>query len=474
MRNFLFQIAVLGYFRINDPYRLLGLFLILLMVALPTLIDWPGLTHLELHSFLVGEKMNDGFSMYSEIADHTPPLAAWLYEAFDFVFGRSVAARHIMAFMLIYFLSCFVGFFFINRKAFGENTYVPSLIFGLLMLLSFDTLVLSADLFQLVFLLLALNNLIKIVEFREQRDETIFNLGLFLSGASLCSAYSLINLPGSILILILFTRTSLRLHLLMLFGFLLPHLILITLAYWRDTLPDFLNYYYIQNILDTTGSLLPWTNYFLLGAVPLFFMVISLIIVNREARTTKYQSQVLQVLLVWMGFSFLQIYLTPSLRPQNFIILAPSFTFFITHFFLLIRRRRFAGLNTWILFFGVIATHYLVKYDFINQIDTSHLLVKAPSEKVKEKILVLTKDSELYQSAEAGSPFFNWRFAESIFNEMDYYENVLKADAAFRKELPRVIIDPESRMQKVFERIPWIEKKYQQKGKKYILNLNAE
>src|SRR5688572_24742623 len=218
---------MLRYFRINDPYRLVGLLVIMTLLSLPLFIDPPPLTHPELKSFVIGEKVHEGNTLYAELIDSTPPLASWFYGLCDLVFGRSVTIRHIFAFLILLTQSAFLGIMFIDKKVFSENTYIPSFIFSILAFISFDSLSLTADLLASGFILLTLNNLFKEIEFRIQRDETIFNLGLFLSLASLLRFSHIIYLPGAILVLLIFTRSSLRKYLLMTLGFLLPHIFLI-------------------------------------------------------------------------------------------------------------------------------------------------------------------------------------------------------------------------------------------------------
>ncbi len=55
------------------------------------------------------------------------PLAAWFNAFLDLCFGRSVLARHIVAFLLIFLQASYLGIVFSSKKAFAENTYIPSL-----------------------------------------------------------------------------------------------------------------------------------------------------------------------------------------------------------------------------------------------------------------------------------------------------------------------------------------------------------
>jgi hypothetical protein len=152
---------VLRFFRLNDPYRLLALLLILCLFSLPMLIDPAMATIQELKSFLVGEALNSGKSLYVQLVDDTAPFTAWVFKWLEALFGRSLTARHLLALLVIFFQASFFGILLINNKAYNENTYLPSLVFGLLAFYSFDMLSVSPELLASTALLFALNNLFK-------------------------------------------------------------------------------------------------------------------------------------------------------------------------------------------------------------------------------------------------------------------------------------------------------------------------
>ncbi|MBX2944387.1 MAG: hypothetical protein KF725_01035 [Cyclobacteriaceae bacterium] len=452
---------MLRYFRINDPYRLIGLLGLLVALCLPLLMDTPQTTLPELKSFLVGEKVSDGFGLYHELIDSTPPFAAWFYGACDFLFGRSLTARHIAALLILFFQSAFLGIVFIDKKVFAENTYIPTLIFSILTLISFDFLSLTADLLAFGFLLLALNALLTEIEFRVQRDETIFNLGLFISFASLCNFSYIIFLPGIILILLLFTRNTLRKHLLLLTGFLLPHLILCSVYYINGNLGDLWNRFYWFGLSFPNEKLVSLKSLLILTSVPLVYLFISVFILGRDARLTKYQSQLLQTMFLWLLIGLLQIYFTPDLRPQNLLPLLPAVSFFLTHFLLLIRRRKFAELSIWMLLIGVVCGQYLTRYNKLTSVDYASLFVNASSFTITDKnVLLLADQPGIFLNNKLSPPFINWPLTKEIMDGPQYYENLLLVSRLFEKDLPEVIVDPENKMEKFFERLPVLKIRY--------------
>ena len=195
---------LLRFFRINDPYRLLGLFILLILLGLPFFIDPAPATLQELKSFVLGEAIRDGKLMYIQVFDSTAPWTANTFGLINWLFGRSLIIQHSLALVLIFFQAAFFAVLLIQNKAYNDNTYVPALVFGLLCFFSFDLLSFSPELLASTVLLLALNNLFKEIEFRIQRDEIILNLGVFLGVATLFIFSYVVFLFGTIFILFLF------------------------------------------------------------------------------------------------------------------------------------------------------------------------------------------------------------------------------------------------------------------------------
>jgi hypothetical protein len=459
---------LLSYFRINDPYRLIGLLVIMTVLSLPLFIDSPSLTYPELESFVIGEKVNEGNGLYTELLDNTPPLASWIYGACNWIFGRSLGARHILAFFILLIQSSFIGIMFIDKKVFSENTYIPSLLFSLLAFISFDSLALTSDLFAFGFILLVLNNLFKEIEFRIQRDEIIFNLGLFISLASLLNFSYAVYLPGAMLALALFTRSSLRKYLLLTFGFLLPHFLFVCAFYLYGNLPSLWFHFYVPNLRFSSPSLVSAGSLLTLCAMPLAYLFLSLFILNRDARLTKYQAQIFQAMFLWFVTAFVQVALTQDRRPQSLISLIPSVSFFLTHFLLLIRRRKFAEINLFVLASGIVTVAYLSRYDKISRIRYDGIFVRQEAPAIKNKrILVLDDKPALFAQNRLATPFYDWSLCKPIFEAPAYYENLLMVNRSIKKDLPDIIIDPGDLMKDFFDRLPELKAKYRKSAEGY-------
>jgi hypothetical protein len=464
--------VLLRFFRINDPYRLLVIFILLVLIGLGFFIDPASTTLMELKAMVLGEALNSDKGLYTEVHTSVPPLAAWFYGWEEWLFGRSLTARHIVAFILIFFQGAYFAILLINNKAQSESTYLPAFLFGVVCFFSFDMLTLSPELFASSLLLLALNNLFKEVEFRVQRDDTLLLLGFYLGLASLFVFTYILFLPGALIVLAIFTRLSIRKTLLLIFGFALPHLLLMVAYYFNGTF-EFLwsNYYtsvvwFAENRFSLSGMLY-------LSAIPIAYFFFSLVMLNREARLTKYQSQLLQIMFLWLLIAITEIGVAGKMAPHRVITYAPPLAYFISHYILLVRRKWLAELLLWGFAGGIVTIAYLARYDKISKIDYSKMFfTKATSAPIDKRILVLDEQWGYFENNKLATGFFDWRVSESYFREMDYFDNVVLIDKAFQKDLPEVIIDPNKVMPGVFKRIPGLARNYSKQDDTYYLNIS--
>lgn len=457
---------MLRFFRINDPYRLLAILVFLILFSLPSLTNAPELTKPELKAMVVGEALHDGQMMYAEVYDPTAPLAAGTFWFTDWMMGRSIFGRQIVALILIFFQAAFFAILLINNKAYNDNTYVPGLIYGLLCFISFDFLSVTPELLGSTVLLLALNNLFREIEFRVQRDETIVNVGFYIGLASTFVFTYGIFLLAAFVILIVFTRISFRKSLLLLFGFFLPHVFIAVYYYYRDALPSLWNNFYLENFLHTDINLISGKSLLVLGALPIIYFVFSLFMMTREARFTKYQSQLFQVMFLWVVFCLVEIFLTRQLSPHSLIIMIPSLAYFFSHYLLLIRRKWIAESMLWILIGGVISIGIFAEKGSIGSVDYSKMFVGSAKRSLpvtNKKVMVIGDDISVYRDNKLGGYFLDWRLSEPTLN-VKYYDNLVILDAMFHDAPPDVIVDQRGMFASIMEKIPSLGIKYKRQG----------
>lgn len=427
------------------------------------------LTKPELQSFVIGEKVSEGFTPFHELITSTPILTQWMYGITDILMGRSLTGRHVLAFVILFIQACYLGIVFINKKAFAENTYVPSALFIILCAFSFDVITITGTLLASGFLLLAINSLFNEIEFREPKDETLLKLGFYLSLASLSDFSFVVFFVAANVVLILYTRTSLRRNLLYFTGFLLPHALLISWFYFTDSLGSLWQFFYKPSFTWESERLISFKTLLVLGSVPLFYFVVSFFLLNRAVRLTNYQSQLLQAMFIWLLAGVAHLFFTPLLRPQSLLPLLPPLAFLLAHSLLAIRRRRIADFHLWILLAGTLATATAVRFQWIQPGGYDSLVVSSTPGNGQQKVLVLANDLQPYVYNELATGFQEWVLIESVWQHPEYYENVVLVGTQLTRDWPERIIDPDNRLESFLPFLPHVQARYEKKGINYVM-----
>lgn len=460
---------LLGFFRINDPYRLLGLLIIIILISLPHWIAPAGMLLSELKYAVLGEAFANGKGLYTQLFDDTPPLAGTLFGFKDMLFGRSEIAGQVIALIIIFFQSGYFAILLINNKAYTENTYLPALIFGLLSFVSFDIVSLSPELLASTVLLFALNKLFHEIEFKMQRDDIVLKLGVYLGLATFLVFSYWIFLIITIVILVLFTRPGFRKIALLLLGFALPHAILWSIYFYTDQTQLLWQNFYAKNITLTGEQLLSTKGIFVLCGVPIGYFVFSVFMMNREARFTKYQSQLMQIMFLWILTSLAHVFMVRVFTSASLLTFIPPLAYFISHYLLLIRRRWRAETMLWIFIIGIVSVNYLSRFGKIESINYSSLFpgpVVHP-QLAGEHVMNLGPELNVYKNNRLGGFFLNWELAEPVFEDFSTYENVEIVARCFQEDPPTVIIDENNFFEKVLERIPYLKSHYKKEGVYY-------
>ncbi len=460
---------MLRFFRVNDPYRLLGVLFVMIAASIPLLLKSDLITIQELKNMVLGEALNDGKTIYTQVVDDTPWLASKFDQWTEWIFGRSLTARHILALIILFFQATFFSLILVRNKAYNENNYFPALIFGVLCFFSFDVVALSDELWASMFLLFALDNLFKEIEFKVQRDETILNLGVYVGIASMFVFSYSIYLIGVYVILLAFARINIRKSFLLLFGFIFPHLLLAVVYYFKNGLPQLGHLFYGANLTLSSIELVSWKSLFWLGLTVIVYFFFSMVMLSREARFTRYQSQLMQVMLIWLLIALVNVFVARERSPHSFITFFPSIAYFISHYLLLIRRKWIAEMMLWVFILTTVGIGSSAQRNKLDRVNYSNLLINSEQPKdIKDKrILILSDRMELYQSNKMAGYFLNWNLSKEIFELHHYYQDIVFINESFQNDPPDVIIDERNQMKKIFSRLPIVGQQYERRGNRY-------
>lgn len=457
---------MLQFFRTYDPLRLLTVLFFLLALRLPLLLnvffsDIPLLSPI-LDSMLVGERVAEGNAIYKEVFAGIAPFSAWFYAGLDILFGRSVFGYAIVGTVLLFVQAIIFNTLLLRRDFLLDRSYVPAMLYVFFGSISFDYFNVSPVLLSLTFLLLVVREIFTLTE--NTHDQTLFTIGLYLGIATL------FHLPSSIFLfwvsigLGVFRSTSFRQHLLFLFGFAFPILLLGLYFFWNNSLIDFVVQYF-NSISFTPQFYLSIQDFIILLAFPTLFLVLAVLNMFSGRSLTNYQSYCRQMMLFWLIASVFSLLLCKYLLPFQFALFLPPLTFFITYYLFSIQRKWISELLFLSVLGGIGVQLWATRTEIIYPIDYSKAIITKPSDfnLKNQKIWVFGENHSYYIDNKPVTPYFDWYITQKRIEELNNYQALLLFYNQIEKDKPQFIIDQNKQLPPLFERIPLLSQKYSTK-----------
>ncbi len=471
---------MLGFFRINDPYRLAVILIFLILAALPIWLQPEMFTQPELHWMVVGERISGGALLYVDLWDETGPLAAIVYGFTDFLFGRSVSGYRILGVALIFFQAAYFNISLLRNKILTENNYVPALVYALLGMMIFNEATLSPAVMGMTFIIPAVDNLFFHLQSRIKSDTPLGNIGILTGFATLFYLPYIYFMLIWFVALLLYSATVSRRYLLMFYGFFFVLFILWVYYVWKGEADKLFIDYFFSLFKNANVYYLPVTGILIILAFPIVVFIVNLLMVYNQPGYTNYQSRVqsfflltLVVLIpVWLIYS--------DHSGNNLILFIPGMSFFISQGFVLFRKRWKRESFFILFFFWVLAFDYAAFYDLSGlrgKTGLSAVMIReinCPVPLEGKSVLVVGDNINYYAHSKQATPYLEWRLARMQLEQLQYYDNVVDIYKNFLNDMPEVIIDLEGIMQNVFEKIPLLQQKYLLADEQGIYVINRE
>ncbi|WP_422360369.1 hypothetical protein [Reichenbachiella sp.] len=457
---------MLTFFKTNDPYRLVGVFLLLLVIRVPMFISGVPMILPELKWLLIGERLGSGdYIMYQDVWDYTAPLAVFVYKWFFILFGKTRVPYLIFSVLLVVAQAGIFNNVMLRNKAYNGSTYVPALLYMVFMNSFFDFLTLSPVLLSMTFVLLAMNNLFKRMD-NQTKDELFIFTGVFLGIATLFYLPAFWFFVVTILSLVLYTGSILRRMMLLVYGFAMVAGLASLYFYWFD---DYLIFqHHVVNslwVIDTI-KYLNWTELTIITAVPLLIFFTSIYKVRKLGKYINFQEKIQQVMLMFFLSGFFALMMAREVSTYQLIFFVPSVAFFVAHYLLLIKNWIIAELSVGIIIILVLYNHlaFSNKWFHVDRFVSYEPMMINESEYGKlvagKKVLVLGSDLRHYKNASLATPYLNWRLSQIQLKALNYYDNSAEVFVNFNEDLPEVIIDQEQTMPELLRIMPTIASQY--------------
>jgi hypothetical protein len=419
----------------------------------------------EIGWLVTGEKLAAGSILYLDIWDDIAPFSAVVYRIIHEIFGRSVLAYHFISILLVLLQAFIFNTILINTKSFDESSYIPAVVYTLLMSSFIDFNTLSPVLMSITFILLAMNNIFFHVD-NKSWVGNLLNTGLYLSVASLFYMPCILFVIPIFLSYILFTGITPRHFLLFLYGVLLPYIFISVYFFWFNALNEFYNHFIYANLFMPGIRFIGLTDFLIISILPIIYLMFSFFKLFEASRYTSYQVRYQQIMFFMLLAAVLSWIFVNKRAPYQLIIFVPFAVFFLSHFFVLIQKKIFAEGLFLLLILYISGMNLGSSYQKVipQIIDYEELLVtNTPLDEMikNKKILVLGDDLQYYKNSRLATPYLNWNLAQVHFNNPYYYDNLTAIYSNIKNDLPEIIIDKQDAFAEVINAMPTLQDLYE-------------
>lgn len=457
---------MIALLRVTDPLRLLLVVVIFFLLRLALFYNYLPITGMEVFCGLVGHHMAEGKTMYADIWDNTPPLSAGFFWLVHLLFGSQPLTYQLIGMAIVALQAVIFNYIALQHNLYNEKNYLPALFYCLFALTSFETATLSPQLLSVTLLLLLLNSLLHL------RDQ-VTNENLFVIGAYTATA-ALFYYPAIIFILFVFVSLPLirsfsyREFVIIVLGMLFVPLLPLTYYYYVDALEDFVYNFWLSLFLPErfvlSGNLV-----LLLMALPAtsFFSAVVKTYASSGA-FVNFQQLTHRLMLLWV----LLVAIAAGLFSQgfsgySFILLAVPYSFFLAHYFLLLRKHWTTDLLAILLVISLPAVSWLTlakQSAFPPSLQYSYLLPSQPLPlpRPAERILVLSDQWQYYYGRKLATPYLNLLLAARHLQQLDQYTTTQAVYVNIIKDMPELIIcpSPERDAIQLFEKLQILRQWY--------------
>jgi len=300
---------LLSIFKINDPYKILVVFIIAIMIQLPVFISGINITLPEIEWHTLGNKLVKGGELYVDVYYPIGPLSAQVYRFLSYIIPDNYLIYRILGLLLVIIQAVLFNYSLIQYKAYNQNTYVPSLIYVILMMGMEDYITLSPQLMGLTFVILSIALTIRLIEGRKRSEEDFLKIGLY-TGLSVLfyPLYVFLFLP-ILIALLFFTNTVIRRYLLLAFGLTLPLFLTWLKYFWHNQLTEF---YYNLNYLiipGNDGAIISWQSHIAIIVIPGIYLGYALLRIAQSTAFINYQVRLQKYYFLYVIFGILIILL---------------------------------------------------------------------------------------------------------------------------------------------------------------------
>ncbi len=455
---------MLALVRVNDPLRLLFVFVVFCLIRFPLIFGEFPLFLDELKAMLLGERLNQDARLYVDVWDNCSPLFGVCCELIDTFFGRYVLSYRLLAFIAVGFQAFWFNGLFIKRDVTTERTYLPALLYIVFMSAIPDFWILSPALLSLTFLIISLRSVVSINEYTT--DASIFGIGVSMGIAIAFFLPTAVFALWLFIGLLVFRTTDFRQYLLIFYAAAFVLLVLMIWMYAEQLMFEFWKDYVLAHLPLTGIWRISLDKLLIISVLPVSLLAIAFFRTRLYQNYINFQLATQQVMFVWATNAIFVFLFSPEIEPALLMFFVPVLVFFVTSMLLLIERKWLAEvLMAVIVLVSVLNIHNNVSDFFpkLNVFDFKTLCAQ-PADNFPysdKKLLVLGPDLSYYQKNKHCMPYLNWSFSQDHWAHLDEYQTLETIMQLFLSEKPEVVVDKEKLFPVLSNKLPLLKELYQ-------------
>lgn len=449
---------MLKFFSINDVFRLVFVFVILLGIRIPFIILNEDIMVTELNHLIIGQKMSEGFLIYKSIVDFTAPFSALIYHALFWMFGKSVVALQVFSIFIVT-LQLIIFNYWVNRlELLTERTFVPSIIFSVVASCTLGFQTLSPVMMATTFLMIAVFKALQVMKLGDV-SEVMYKSGIYLGVAILFYSPMIFFVIPLFVSLMAYSNIKPKKYIVYFYGVLFPLFCIGVFFLWKRALS-----FYLVDIVYYAFSLSKRVLVSLEGVGVAFLLLLILSVIGFQKglfsqRYISFQKRSITVFFfVTIGFLFL-IAFAPSINYTLFYALVPVAVYYLSILFDVKYITNKVEMGFLLVLICLIAGGYL---HFFYEEPFEKSVVTRTNSQLKGKVLILGEDVGLYAQEDVvpATGFVNWELSKRYFFDSTS-NHIAKVRRFLDRDTPVYIQDQEEALSLYTEQ-SWFKEKYEQ------------
>lgn len=274
--------------------------------------------------------------------------------------GSSSTTADILALLLLFIQAILINYLVGHHKLTYENSMFPGIVYVLLMSFFPEFQHLSPILLASTFLLIGLSDVFECYQ-KGDAANNVFNAGLMLALATFFYAPAIYLILAFYLGFVSLKSFRIKEILQFVIGFAIPHFLLFVIAYWNDTITDYVQFQWVQpfGIIQS----FPMTNRYIFLKIGLFLVLMLASFINYSNLSTKTYIHVKKKLDVtyWlMVIAAAGIFLQPEFTLADFQILCIPLAIFMGATLLQIKNKLLAEIIHLLILGMILSLQYLL------------------------------------------------------------------------------------------------------------------